>query len=182
MEYEDQKRDHRSWMDWINLNIDNAKKLYKEVGINLGEITRKLVSKIIEELRFFISKLTPVDFLCGSITFGIISFASLFLVAGIGLVSYQIFLWIKDGVWSEFTVKIVFNFLFEGTPVAQWLSNPESWFGLQKILEWLLESIPLSVALIVPSIFTLVGMVCITIAALAFRFYQFKTEKKLNPI
>ena len=104
------------------------------------------------------------------------------MVAGFGLISYQVFLWIKDGVWSEFTVKVVFNFLFEGTPVAQWLSNPESWFGLQKITEWLLENIPLSVALIVPSIFTLVGMTCITIAALAFRFYQFKTEKKLNPI
>jgi len=88
----------------------------------------------------------------------------------------------KNGIWSEFPIEIVFNFLFENTLLAQWLSNPESWFGLQKILEWLLESIPLSVALIVPSIFTLVGMMCITIAALAFRFYQFKTEKKLNPI
>ena len=182
MEYEDQKTDHRSWMEWINLSIENAKEFYKEVRMNLGEITRQIVTIVIKESRFFISKLTPVDFFCGSITLGIISFASLFLVAGFGVVSYQVFLWIKNGVWSEFTIKLAFNFLFEGTSVAQWLNNPESWFGLQKITEWLLENIPLSVALIVPSIFTLVGMMCITIAALAFRFYQFKTEKKLNPI
>ncbi len=182
MEYEDQKTDHRSWMEWINLSIENAKEFYKEARMNLGEITKQIVTIVIKELRFFISKLTPVDFFCGSITLGIISFASLFLVAGFGVVSYQVFLWIKNGVWSEFTIKLAFNFLFEGTSVAQWLSNPESWFGLQKITEWLLENIPLSVALIVPSIFTLVGMMCITIAALAFRFYQFKTEKKLNPI
>ena len=62
MEHENQKKDYRSWMDWINISIENAKELYKEVGMNLGEITRKVVSKIIEELRFFISKLTPISF------------------------------------------------------------------------------------------------------------------------
>ena len=104
-------------------------------------------------------------------------FASLFLISGLGLVGYQVFLWIKDGVWSEFTVMVVFDFLFENTLAAQWLSNPESWFGLQKVVEWLLQNIPLSVALIIPSIMALGGMTCVLIAALAIRFYQFKTKE-----
>ena len=181
-EYRDPNVDHTSWMQWVEENLDRAKKFYREVIVNLKGITKKTIFKVSEELRFFVSKLTVLDFVCVSITLAVMAFASLFLVSGLGLIGYQVFLWMKDGIWPEFSIEVVFNFLFENTSLAQWLSNPESWFGLQKITEWLLENIPLSVALIVPSIFTLVGMMCITIAALAFRFYQFKTEKKLNPI
>ena len=177
--YEDQKIDHTSWTQWINENLDRAKEFYEGAIINLRSIARQTISKVSKELRFFISKLTAVDFFCGSITLGIMAFASLFLALGLGLVGYQVFLWIKDGVWSEFATMEVFNFLFENTLLAQWLDNPESWFGLQKIMEWLLHNIPLSVALIVPSIMVLIGMVCVTIAALAFRFYQFKAEKSI---
>ena len=177
--YEDQKADHMSWIQWINISFDNAKEFYEEVKINLREITSQIISKVSKELRFFISKLTTVDFFCGSIILGIMAFASLFLAFGLGLVGYQVFLWIKDGVWSEFATMEVFNFLFENTLLAKWLDNPESWFGLQKIMEWLLQNIPLSVALIVPSIMVLIGMVCVTIVALAFRFYQFKAEKSI---
>ena len=106
------------------------------------------------------------------------AFASLFLISGLGLVGYQVFLWIKDGVWSEFTVMVVFDFLFENTLAAQWLSNPESWFGLQKVVEWLLQNIPLSVALIIPSVLVFGGMACISVVAIAFRFYQFKNSEK----
>ena len=177
--YEDQKAGHMSWIQWININMDNAKELYEEVKINLREITSQIISKVSKELRFFISKLTTVDFFCGSITLGIMAFASLFLAFGFGLVGYQVFLWIKDGVWSEFTIIEVFNFLFENTLMAQWLDNPESWLGLQKIIEWLLYNIPVSVALIVPSIMVLVGMMCVTVVALTFRFYQFKSKENI---
>ena len=177
--YEDQKIDHTSWTQWINENLDRAKEFYEGAIINLRSIARKTISKVSKELRFFISKLTAVDFFCGSIALGIMVFASLFLISGLGLVGYQVFLWIKDGVWSEFTVMVVFDFLFENTLAAQWLSNPESWFGLQKVVEWLLQNIPLSVALIIPSIMVLGGMACVLIAAIAFRFYQFKTTEKI---
>jgi hypothetical protein len=59
------------------------------------------------------------------------------------------------------------------------LSNPESWFGLQKTLEWLLENIPLSVALIIPSITVLCGMILISIVGLTFRYYQFKGKENI---
>jgi len=73
----------------------------------------------------------------------------------------------------------VFNYIFENTVVSQWLNNPESWFGLQKTIEWLLENIPLSVALIIPSITVLCGMVLISIVGLTFRYYQFKAKENI---
>ncbi|SVC38297.1 uncharacterized protein METZ01_LOCUS291151, partial [marine metagenome] len=113
--YEDQKTDHMSWIQWININLDNAKEFYEEVKMNLREIISQIISRVSKELRFFISRLTTVDFFCGSIILGIMAFASLFLAFGLGLVGYQVFLWIKDGVWSEFATMEVFNFLFENT-------------------------------------------------------------------
>ena len=177
--YEDQKTDHMSWIQWININLDNAKEFYEEVKMNLREIISQIVSRVSKELRFFISRLTTVDFFCGSIILGIMAFASLFLAFGLGLVGYQVFLWIKDGVWSEFATMEVFDFLFENTLLAQWLDNPESWLGLQKIIEWLLYNIPISVALIVPSIMVLVGIMCVTVVGLTLRFYQFKSKENI---
>ena len=174
-----QTSDQTSWMEWINEALDRANEFYEKAIINLKTITRQTISKIIKELRFFISKLTVVDLFCGSLTLGILSLASLFLVSGIGLVSYQAFLWIRDGVWSEYTITVMFNFIFENTVVSQWLSNPESWFGLQKAVEWLLQNIPLSAALIIPSITVLCGMILISIAGLTFRYYQFKAKENM---
>ena len=178
-ENDHQKSDQIPWMEWINEALDRANEFYEEAIINLEAIARQTISKIIKELRFFISKLTIVDFFCGSLTFGVLSLASLFLVSGIGLVCYQAFLWVRDGVWSEYTITVVFNFIFENTVVSQWLSNPESWFGLQKTLEWLLKNIPLSVALIIPSITVLCGMILISIVGLTFRYYQFKGKENI---
>jgi len=174
-EYRDPNVDHMSWMQWIEENLNRAKEFYEEVVINLKSITKKIVFKLSEELQFFISKLTAVDFVCVSIITAIMAFASIFLFSGLGLVCYQVFLWMKNGIWSEFPIGVVFNFLFENTFLAQWLSNPESWFGLQKVVEWLLQNIPLSVALIIPSILVLSGLACILAIAIVFRFYQFKS-------
>ena len=176
-EYRDPNIGHTSWMQWVEENFDRAKDFYREVIANLNDTIRKTVLKVIEEFRFFISKLTIVDFIYASITTMTMAFASLFLLSGLGLVSYQVFLWMKNGIWPEFPIEIVFNFLFENTLLAQWLSNPESWFGLQKIVEWLLKSIPLSVALIIPSVLIFFTMACMLITAIAFRFYQFKSSK-----
>jgi hypothetical protein len=178
-DYEQQKPDHFSWMQWINAGIGNAKEFYEDVKTNLLKITNQLFFKVRKELFFFISKLTSIDIFFGSITFFIMSLVSLFLASGLGLIGYQLFLWIKNGTWSEFATIEVFSFLFENTLVAQWLSKPESWFGLQKIIEWLLKNTPLSVALIVPSIIILVGMICLTFVALTFRYYQFKTQENI---
>ena len=178
-DYEQQKSDHFSWMQWINISINNAKEFYENVKTNLLKITNQLFSKVRKEFFFFISKLTSIDIFFGSITFCIMSLVSLFLASGLGLIGYQLFLWIKNGTWSEFATIEVFSFLFENTLVAQWISKPESWFGLQKIIEWLLKNTPLSVALIVPSIIILVGMICLTFVALTLRYYQFKAQENI---
>ena len=178
-DYDQQKSDHFSWMQWINAGIGNAKEFYENVKTNLLKITNQLFSKVRKEFFFFISKLTSTDIFFGSVTFCIMSLVSLFLASGLGLIGYQLFLWIKNGTWSEFATIEVFNFLFENTLVAQWLSKPESWFGLQKIIEWLLKNTPLSVALIVPSIIVLVGMICLTFVALTLRYYQFKAQENI---
>jgi hypothetical protein len=60
----------------------------------------------------------------------------------------------------------------------QWLNNPESWFGLQKVFEWLLENIPLSMALVVPAVATIGAMICVMVTALAVRYYQFKSNEE----
>ena len=176
-EYRDPNIDHTSWMQWVEENLGQAKEFYREVVINLKSISKKTIFKASKELRFFISKLTIVDFIYVSITVAVMAFASLFLLSGLGLVSYQVFLWMKDGIWPEFPIEVVFNFLFENTLLAQWLSNPESWFGLQKVVEWLLQNIPLSVALIIPSILILSAMASVLALAIVFRFYQFKNTE-----
>ena len=176
-EYQDPKIDHASWMQWIEESLLQAKEFYREIVVTLKSFAQKFIFKASEELRFFISKLTIVDFVCGGITMAVMAFSSLFLLSGIGLVVYQVFLWMKDGIWSEFQLMVVFNFLFENTLLFQWLNNPESWFGLQKVVEWLLQNIPLSIALIIPSVLIISGTACISAAAIAFRFYQFKNSK-----
>jgi hypothetical protein len=178
-DYDPQNSDHFSWVQWINAGIGNAKEFYENVKTNLLKITNQLFSKVRKEFFFFISKLTSIDIFFGSITFCIMSLVSLFLASGLGLIGYQLFLWIKNGTWSEFATIEVFNFLFENTLVAQWISKPESWFGLQKIIEWLLKNTPLSVALIIPSIIILVGMICLTFVALTLRYYQFKAQENI---
>lgn len=176
--YENQSADHASWMRWLSEMLDRTISFYEEAITNIRIIARQVISRASEALRFFISKLTALDLFFGFISLGLMGLASLFLMCGLGLVSYQVFLWIKDGAWSEFTIMVVFDFLFENTPVAQWLSNPESWFGLQKIIEWLLQSIPLSAALILPSVFIICLTACLSAMAIAFRFYQFKRSDK----
>ena len=178
-DYDPQNSDHFSWVQWINAGIGNAKEFYENVKTNLLKITNQLFSKVRKEFFFFISKLTSTDIFFGSVTFCIMSLVSLFLASGLGLIGYQLFLWIKNGTWSKFASIEVFNFLFENTLVAQWISKPESWFGLQKIIEWLLKNTPLSVALIVPSIIILVGMICLTFVALTLRYYQFKAQENI---
>ena len=175
-EYQNQKTDNTSWIRWINEMLDRFNNFYEEATLNLTSIAKQIIYKITTELRFFISRLTIVDFFFGGITLGIIALASFFMFTALGLVSYQVFLWIKDGIWTEFTIMVVFDFIFQNTLMAQWLTNPESWFGLQKVIEWLLINIPLSIALFIPSAFIFGVMVCISAIAIAFRFYQFKKE------
>ena len=96
------------------------------------------------------------------------------LIAGMGLLSYQSFIWLQSGVWNEYPMLTVFNFIFENTAIHQWLMNPESWIGIQKLLLWLLETTPVSLALMVPGFSIAVTAAGTFTLALIFRFYQLK--------
>ena len=52
--------------------------------------------------------------------------------------------------------------------------NPESWIGIQKLLLWLLETTPVSLALMVPGFSIAVTAAGTFTLALIFRFYQLK--------
>jgi hypothetical protein len=180
-EFNDPKTDRASWAQCISGTLDQILAFCREAGKEIGTLARKALFRGVEETRFFFSRLTTVDFVCGGLTLTTMFVASLFLLSGLGLVSYQVFLWLKDGIWPEFPVAVAFNFLFENTVLYQWLSNPKSWFGLQKVTEWLLENIPLSLALIVPAVATIGAMICVMVTALAIRYYQFKNNEEGQP-
>jgi hypothetical protein len=134
----------------------------------------KGVTKAIREVKFFISKTTFVDYIGGGLSALIGSFGTLILAAGLGLIGYQIGLWFIEGVWTEFPLFIVFNFLFENTALHSWIANPESMYGLQVVVSWILENTPLSVALIVPGFILGASMAGVMVLAVMIRYYQFK--------
>ena len=137
-------------------------------------VLQKGLLQIWKEIRSAISKLSPVDFFFAGITLSIGILGGIILIAGMGLLSYQSFIWLQSGVWNEYPMLTVFNFIFENTSIHQWLMNPESWIGIQKLLLWLLETTPVSLALMVPGFSIALTAAGIFTLALIFRFYQLK--------
>ena len=107
-----------------------------------------------------------------NITVGLLGL--IILLAGIGLLGYQSLLWLQTGVWTGYPLLTIFNFLFENTILHQWIINPESWIGMQKLFLWVLESVPASLALIIPGLSIAISASGIFFIALTFRFYQLK--------
>ena len=165
---------HEEWMS----QLFQFMKAVQYFAIELIETFKMLLQKGLlqawKEIRSATSKLSPVDFFFAGITLAIGGFGGIILVAGMGLLSYQSFIWLQSGIWNEYPMLIVFNFIFENTTIHQWLINPESWIGVQKILLWSLESIPLSLALMVPGLSIGLTAAGIFTLALIFRFYQLK--------
>ena len=134
--------------------------------------------RINRETGFFIKRLTAWDFVCGGLSMLVMTAGGLLLLFGFSLIGYQTFLWLKDGVWTEFPILMVFNFIFENTWLQGWLTQPESWYGLQKVVLWTLESMPLSLALIIPGLVTVLVSGGVISTALVIRFYQFKQTEQ----
>lgn len=60
-----------------------------------------------------------------------------FLLAGIGLLGWQIFTWLYSGTWVSVSLLDV---LAWGDPENEWVRNPTDWIGLWKLL----AAVPLS--------------------------------------
>lgn len=162
------------WISSFFQFIETARQFSLEFLQAVKVLLQKGLLETWKEIRSASTKLSAADFLFAGSLFSIGAFGGIILLAGIGLLSYQSFLWLQSGVWTEYPLLTVFNFIFENTSFHQWMLNPESWIGMQKLFLWFLESIPVSLALMVPGFSIAVAAAGIFTAALIFRFYQLK--------
>ena len=135
---------------------------------------RQSLARVKEELRYLFKKFTVFDFVCWNLNLAGLLVSSLVFFAGIGIVSYQAFVWLKDGVWNAMPLMAVFDFLFANTALQEWVQNPASWQGLHQVIEWNLTNVPLSLVLIVEGAVLSAGLLAIMALAILIRRFQFK--------
>ena len=176
MENQQTHFDHEDWLNHLYRYIETARQFGNELFRGLKSISQKCLLQAWSEFRSVVSKLTPQDFIItGLVTLtGIVG--GLFFLIGLSLFGYQAILWLQDGVWTEIPLFAVFNFLFENTILHQWMIHPESWMGLQKLFSWFLESVPLSVALMIPGLAIAFFMTGTMVVTMLFRFVQLKNR------
>jgi hypothetical protein len=168
---------HEEWINRLFQFIETARQFSITFAQAFKTLFQKGLAEAWKEIRAATKKLLLADLIfAGTLTLFAV-FGGVILLVGIGLLSYQSLLWLQTGVWTEYPMLTVFNFLFENTPLHQWMVTPESWIGMQKLLLWVLESIPVSLVLMVPGFSITIMASGILIAALVFRFYQFKRMK-----
>jgi len=127
-----------------------------------------------QELKFLFKRLTVLDYIFGNLSLlALLSCFAVFL-SGFGLLGYQTVLWLQDGVWNGMPMMRVFEFLFEGTALAAWMLNPESWLGLHQLMEWLLLNTPISLALMVNGLMMSAAVAGGIALAVLVRRFQFK--------
>jgi len=139
---------------------------------------RQSLTQVREELRFLYQKFTVLDFVCWNLNLVGLLASSLVFFAGIGIVSYQTFVWLKDGVWNAMSLMAVFDFLFEGTALQEWVQNPASWQGVHQVIEWNLTNVPLSLVLIVEGAVLSAGLLAMMALAILIRRFQFKHHQE----
>jgi hypothetical protein len=174
---EQEKQIHFDYQQWVYQGSEAMKTLIEFTGElfqGLKFLFIKFSKVAYQQTRFFFSRLTRWDYLYCSINTFVSFIATMVFCSGLGLLAYQVFLWIKDGAWTDYSVFVMFNFLLENTALHQWINQPESWLGLQRILFWLFENTPLSLALIVPGIMVAFLSTGVMGMAVLIRYYQFK--------
>jgi len=60
-------------------------------------------------------------------------------LSGIVVLAYQSFCWLKDGYWKALGTRIVLDKVLPSN-FFQWLHNPQSWLGLNKIISPIFNS------------------------------------------
>ena len=171
-----QNFDHENWLKNMTDTQEGALAFLSEVWETFRILLDMGVTRAIKEIKFIISKSTAIDYIGGGLSALIGFLGAIILIAGVCMTGYQIVLWLIDGVWTEFPLFIVFNFLFENTALHTWIANPESLYGLQVVVSWILENTPLSAALIVPGFILATAMAGIIGLAVMIRYYQFKNQ------
>ncbi len=139
---------------------------------------RKSLTRVKEEFRFLYQNFTVFDFVCCNLNLAGLLISSLVFFAGIGIVGYQSFVWLKDGVWNALPLMAVFDFLFENTALHEWIQNPASWLGLHQVIEWNLTHVPASLVLIVDGAVLSAGLLAMMVLAILIRRFQFKYQEQ----
>ena len=168
---------HEEWINRLFRFIETARQFSIAFAQAFKTLFQKGLTEAWKEISAATKKLSLADFIVAGTLLSVAAFGGLILLAGIGLLSYQSLLWLQNGVWTEYPMLTIFNFLFKNTPLHQWMVNPESWIGMQKLLLWVLESTPVSLALMVPGFSISLIASGILIVALVFRFYQYRKMK-----
>lgn len=169
--------DHHQWIEQLFHFSRQSRLFLGEVREALVVLLKKGFSGFLREAKFFFSRATALDYIGGGLSAAFGFFATLVALGGFGVLAYQILLWLMDGVWTAYPVMRVFNALFENTVLHQWMTEPGSWYGLQKLMLWLLENTPLSLALIVPGVLAALTTAGLMVTATGIRYYQFKNLK-----
>ena len=178
MNIENQKTrfNHEDWLEQFYRFMDIGLQFFNELLKGFKALSQRGLKLAWKDFRTAASRLKPQDFIIIAL-FSFIGLLGLIIfITGFGLFSYQAILWLQDGIWTEFPIFIVFNFIFENTALHQWIVQPESWFGLQKLFSWCLESIPLSMALMIPGFSIALFMAGTMVVAMTYRFYQLRNR------
>ena len=177
MNFERDQQSQFNYDEWISRllqNIATAQNFLTGFIQAAKLLFKKGLIVVWKEIRTTASKLSVADIFLAGINIMVGIFGVMILMSGISLLGYQTLLWLQTGVWTEYPLLIIFNFLFENTFLQQWIISPESWIGMQKLFLWFLESIPVSLALIIPGLSIAISASVIFLMALTFRFYQLK--------
>ena len=71
------------------------------------------------------------------------------LLAGFGSLLVQSVHWLRYGYWDGLNSLTIVAF-FGGADAEQWIANPQDWFGLHQLLEWLPQSAGLCIIGVIP--------------------------------
>ena len=167
---------HQTWIRQLYTFMDTASQFFNELFNGLSILLKKGLLQIWNDISFVFKQLTPQDFIITALITTIGVFGIIIFMTGLGLFIYQAILWLQEGIWTEFSLFVGFNFIFDDTALQEWMLHPESWFGLQKLFSWFLETIPLSAALVIPGISLAVFMATTFLIAFTYRFYQLKNR------
>ena len=149
----------------------------REEGRPIGSFCKKSIQRVRTQTRDILHKFTSLDIVLGGLSVSIMFVGGLVVFGGLGILIYQSFLWLQEGVWSGIPMLSAFNYFFQGTALHGWVDAPQSWLGLHEMVKWCLLNIPLSLVLIVDGLAVIFFVAAFMTFGLSFRLYQFKGKE-----
>ena len=74
------------------------------------------------------------------------------------ILAAQLLFYLKDGVWPNW---VLVDVIYSALPAAfiQWLTSPQDWYGLHKIVAWILLESPIALDMLGLSSICIIGAV-----------------------